>query len=238
MSWLMLHGFTGSRASFLRLAMPGAVALAPTLGGHLGEPASADFWAEVDRLAALAPHAREIFGYSLGARLALGLIARYPRRFERAVLVSAHPGLRTDAERALRRAHDERFVRVLREHGLVKFVSAWEKQSLWRTQRTLPDAVRAARHRERLTHTAEGLARSLSSVGLGHMPDLRAPLARTGCPVEFLAGAKDTKFVALAQELCRIVPHARLNVAGNAGHDLVLERPQFCSTVLSKGLST
>jgi 2-succinyl-6-hydroxy-2,4-cyclohexadiene-1-carboxylate synthase len=234
MSWLMLHGFTGSRSSFSRLAMP-AAAVTPTLGGHLREPASADFWSEVERLAALVPNARQLFGYSLGARLALGLVVRYPGRFERAVLVSTHPGLRTEAERALRRTHDDHFVRVLREQGLVKFVSAWEKQPLWRTQRALPDAVRADRRRERLAHTAEGLARSLSSVGLGQMPDLRAPLARTQCRVDILAGAKDAKFVALAEELCRIMPHARLNVAENAGHDLVLERPQFCSTVLSQG---
>ena len=88
----MLHGFTGSQASFARLAVPG-LALVPTLGGHLSEAASADFWGEVERLAAFAPGATELFGYSLGSRLALGLLARYPERFERAVLVSAHPGL-------------------------------------------------------------------------------------------------------------------------------------------------
>jgi pimeloyl-ACP methyl ester carboxylesterase len=69
------------------------------------------------------------------------------------------------------------------------------------------------------------------------MPDLRAPLARAKCRVDFLAGAKDAKFVALAEELCSIMPHARLNVADDAGHDLILERPEFCSTVLSRRLS-
>jgi len=234
--WLMLHGFTGSRASFARLAVP-RFALAPTLGGHLGEPASADFWAEVERLAAFAPDATELFGYSLGSRLALGLLARYPERFERAVLVSAHPGLCTEVQRIERRKHDDRFVRLLRERGLAEFVSAWEEQPLWQTQRALPETVRAGKRRERLTHTAEGLARSLTSVGLGQMPDLRAPLARAACPVDFLVGALDTKFVALAQELCSIMPRARLRVAKNAGHDLVLERPQFCSDILSQGHS-
>jgi 2-succinyl-6-hydroxy-2,4-cyclohexadiene-1-carboxylate synthase len=232
----MLHGFTGSPASFMRLAVPQA-ALVPALGGHLEEPASADFWAEVERLAALTPRSRTLFGYSLGARLGLGLLARYPARFEHAVLVSANPGLPSEAARARRRAEDDGFVRLLRERGLAAFVSAWEEQPLWRTQRALSDAARAERRRERLTHTAEGLAGSLSSVGLGQMPDLRAPLARTACRVDFLVGGEDTKFLALAAELRSIMPRARVRVAAHAGHDLVLERPEFCSTFLSQGFS-
>jgi 2-succinyl-6-hydroxy-2,4-cyclohexadiene-1-carboxylate synthase len=173
----------------------------------------------------------------MGARLCLGLIARYPKRFENAVLVSAHPGLPTEAQRSLRRIQDDRFIRLLRERGLVEFVAAWEEQPLWQTQRTLTHTLRAARRRERLAHTAEGLAGSLSSVGLGQMPDLRAALARTACSVDFLVGGKDTKFVALAEELCRIMPRARLQIANDAGHDLLLERPTFCSGFLSQGLS-
>jgi 2-succinyl-6-hydroxy-2,4-cyclohexadiene-1-carboxylate synthase len=203
----------------------------------MDEPACVDFWGEVGRLAAFAPDATELFGYSLGSRLSLGLLARYPQRFSHAVLVSAHPGLRTDAERVKRRIHDDRFVRLLRERGLAEFVTAWEEQPLWQSQRALPASARAARHRERLAHSAEGLAGSLSRVGLGQMPDLRAALSRSVCSVDFLAGGQDTKFLMLAQELCSIMPRARLHVAENAGHDLLLERPEFCSTFLSRGLS-
>jgi 2-succinyl-6-hydroxy-2,4-cyclohexadiene-1-carboxylate synthase len=238
----MLHGFTGSQASFARLAVPPS-AVAPTLGGHLDEPASAGFWAEVERLAAhasaatQAPAATHLFGYSLGGRLALGLLARYPERFERAVVVSAHPGLPTEGQRRQRREQDGRLARLLRERGLVEFVSAWEDLPLWHTQEALPEASRAAKRRERLAHTAEGLARSLDSVGLGQMPDLRPQLARVSTPVDFLAGAEDTPFVALAEELRRIMPRARLSVAAGAGHDLLLERPEFCSAFLSQGAS-
>jgi 2-succinyl-6-hydroxy-2,4-cyclohexadiene-1-carboxylate synthase len=230
----MLHGFTGSPASFASLEPPRS-AIAPTLGGHLGEPASRDFWTEVERLGALAPAATELFGYSLGGRLALGLLVRHPQRFARAVIVSAHPGLRTASERRARRLQDQRFVRQLREHGLAAFVAAWEAQPLWHTQCNLPEALKARKRRERLTHTAEGLARSLARVGLGQMPDLRRQLARSSCAVEFLVGEHDTKFVALARELCRIMPRARMAVAARAGHDLVLERPRFCSAYLSQG---
>jgi 2-succinyl-6-hydroxy-2,4-cyclohexadiene-1-carboxylate synthase len=233
----MLHGFTGSPADFSALAAPGpwdwsAQFVAPALGGHLSEPASENFDAEVERLAALAPGATKLFGYSLGGRLALGLVARYPDRFERAVVVSAHPGLRQASERARRRLSDQRWIRLLRERGIPAFVAAWERQALWRTQRALPEWMRAERRRVRGLHDAEGLAGSLEGVGLGSMPDLRPRLALSRCRVDFLAGSEDPKFLSLAAELQRLVPRARLGVAEHAGHDLVLERPAFCSAYL------
>jgi 2-succinyl-6-hydroxy-2,4-cyclohexadiene-1-carboxylate synthase len=238
----MLHGFTGSPADFAALALTRpldspAQILAPALGGHLAEPASASFDEEVERLAVLAPGATRLFGYSLGGRLALGLIARYPDRFERAVVVSAHPGLRRASERARRRIHDQRWTGLLRERGVSAFVAAWEQQSLWRTQRALPEWMRAERRRARCQHNAEGLARSLESVGLGQMPDLRPQLARSRCAIDFLAGGADPKFLALAAELTRLIPQARLGVADHAGHDLVLERPHFCSAYLASGVT-
>jgi 2-succinyl-6-hydroxy-2,4-cyclohexadiene-1-carboxylate synthase len=244
MSWLLLHGFTGSPDDFSGLVDRSALTasaspacfpvLVPTLGGHLTEPASASFDAEIERLAALAPAATKLFGYSLGGRLALGLVARYPRRFERAVVVSAHPGLRSAAARARRRLRDLRWIELLREDGISAFVAAWERQSLWRSQRALPEWIRSERRRARCRHTAEGLARSLESVGLGQMPNLRPRLARSPCRVDLLAGGADPKFRALAEELQQLVPHARLGVAEHAGHDLVLERPAFCAAYLAE----
>jgi 2-succinyl-6-hydroxy-2,4-cyclohexadiene-1-carboxylate synthase len=231
----MLHGFTGSPRDMAALSSPGSVA--PILGGHLGEPPSADFWSEVARLAALAPHATRLFGYSLGGRLVLGLLARFPQRFVHAVVVSANPGLQSDALRAARRIQDERWIVLLQRHGIARFVAAWERQPLWHSQRRLPVALIAARRRERLRHTAGGLAGSLQSVGLGQMPDLRPALAHTACVVDLLVGAEDPAYVALAAELCKILPHGRVHVAEDAGHDLLLERPDFCLAHLKRGLS-
>jgi 2-succinyl-6-hydroxy-2,4-cyclohexadiene-1-carboxylate synthase len=230
----MLHGFTGSPVSMGRLSSPAGAA--PSLGGHLDEPPSADFWSEVDRLAALVPEATRLFGYSLGGRLVLGLLARFPQRFAHAVVVSAHPGLRSEAERAVRRTQDERWICLLRRHGVKDFVAAWERQPLWHTQRRLPAAILAARRRERLGHTASGLAGSLQSVGLGQMPDLRPALTKTDCVVDLLVGGEDPAYVALATELCKVLPHGRLHVAKNAGHDLLMERPDFCSAHLEQGI--
>jgi 2-succinyl-6-hydroxy-2,4-cyclohexadiene-1-carboxylate synthase len=232
--YLLLHGFTGSSDSFQGLRSPEG-SIAPTLGGHLGTNVTGGFEDEVERLAALGAGCDGLFGYSLGGRLALGILARYPERFRHAVVVSAHPGLKSDEERALRRAADARFVAVLRDEGLTTFVAKWQALPLWASQGDLPDSVRAAQREQRLRHTADGLAQSLIQHGLGEMPDLRARLGHVHTRVDVLAGERDAKFVELSRELGAIIPGSRLSIVAGAGHNLLLERPAQCAELLARG---
>lgn len=45
-------------------------------------------------------------------------------------------------------------------------------------------------------------------------------------PVSLLAGERDTKFTALAQEMARRIPRASVTVVAGAGHAVHLERPE------------
>lgn len=236
MRYLLLHGFTGSPQSLALLAAPNGSS-APTLGGHLSTPVVGGYWDEVERLAELGQGCDGLFGYSLGGRFALGILARYPERFRHAVIVSAHPGLQTDAERAQRRAGDARFVELLRERGLPAFVDVWQALPLWASQGELPDAVKAAQREQRLRHQAEGLAQSLVAHGLGEMPDLRPELRRVQSQVQLVVGELDRKFAVLGQELAGIIPGARLTLASGSGHNLLLERPELVSGLLLRECS-
>ncbi|HKY37648.1 MAG TPA: alpha/beta fold hydrolase [Polyangiaceae bacterium] len=234
MRYLLLHGFTGTPESFGYLSLPAGCA-APVLGGHLGTPVLGDFWHEVERLSSLAEGCEGLLGYSLGGRLALGLLARHPARFAHALIVSAQPGLVTAAEREARRDSDAGFVWRLHEEGLSGFVDAWQTLPLWASQGALPDAVKQAQRSQRLRHTAEGLAHSLLRHGLAEMPDLRPQLAHVSSRVDLLVGERDEKFVTLGHELAALMPAARLTVAAGAGHNLLLERPEHCCRLLLQG---
>lgn len=233
MQYLLLHGFTGTPESLQRLAAPPG-SVAPVLGGHLQQPVVGGFEDELERLAALAEDRQGLFGYSLGGRFALGILARYPRRFRHAVIVSSRAGLGSDAERTARRDADQRFIHLLREQGLEAFVDAWQKLPLWATQAQLPEAVRQAQRAQRLRHTAEGLAQSLLHHGLGKMPDFRELLRQVEARVELVVGERDEKFVKLAEELLTLLPHARLTIVPGAGHNLLLESPATLSQLLLK----
>jgi pimeloyl-ACP methyl ester carboxylesterase len=57
-------------------------------------------------------------------------------------------------------------------------------------------------------------------------------LPRLTMPVTLMAGALDDKFLGLAGELARALPHATLRAAPGAGHDLLLERPDLVAVEL------
>ena len=241
---LLLHGFTGSPKSWDFLPDRAAMrSFSPALVGHLGADAGSevvDFETEVDRLARLSAEAEplHVVGYSLGARLALGLALRHPARVARLTLISGHPGLSSEAERVERRAADQRWCELLLTHGSLAFVDAWQAQPLWATQAGLDPATLSRKRRERLSHDPAGLSRSLRVTGLAEMPNYRERLAQIAVPLTLCAGALDTKFKSLAEQMAKAVAHADLTIVDGAGHDLLLERPEFITAVIRRGNQT
>jgi 2-succinyl-6-hydroxy-2,4-cyclohexadiene-1-carboxylate synthase len=231
----LLHGFTGSPRSFAvvaaALAREGVAVHAPALLGHgPHEESGADsFEGEVERLAAYfrsRGDAHHLVGYSLGGRIALGLLLRDPRLFRSATLVSAQPGLADEAQRSERRLADERWCALLESHGLEQFVDAWERQPLFAAQIALPPDALARQRAERLDHRPRGLARSLRICGLAAMPSYWARLVEIDVPTTLVVGESDAKFAAIAEEMHAAMPRARVVVTPGAGHNVVLERPE------------
>jgi 2-succinyl-6-hydroxy-2,4-cyclohexadiene-1-carboxylate synthase len=240
---LALHGFTGSPDSWGFLS-EGAIAFhAPALVGHARTNDAAQvtsFEDEVDRLARFIPaqESAHVVGYSLGARLALGMALRHPERVLRLTLISGHPGLTNEDERRARRAADGAWIELLLGRGVLAFVDAWEAQPLWTTQAELPEAQRRRHRALRLSHEAAGLARSLRLTGLAEMPDYSGRLAELGMPVSVLAGALDGKFSALARSMAERLRRPTLEIVAGAGHDLLQERPEFVTEVIRRGIQT
>ena len=112
---VLLHGFTHTGASWDPVVAALAEryrALAPDIRGH-GSASERDpvtLAAVLDDLGALAPAPFTLVGYSMGGRIALhaALAPALGARVQRLVLIGASPGLADPAERAERRAADER----------------------------------------------------------------------------------------------------------------------------------
>lgn len=247
---VLLHGFTGHAASFQKLLaqLPLTTrALCPVLLGHGGAEEDAadaptDFIAEVDRIARQIHAAHlgpaHLVGYSLGARVALGLLVRHRALFDRATLLSVHPGLAHPAEREERIAADERWARLLCENGLDAFLTQWEAQPLFHSQHQLPAAARAAQDAVRRRHSSQGLAQALRVLGLGRMPDYWPELAALQLPVQLVVGALDAKFVALAERAAARLPTADLVRVPEVGHNLLLEAPDAVCALLRSTLDS
>ncbi len=211
-----LHGFLGSPAMWGTHALP----------GHGGGPVRATWQDNLEAIAAAIGDVDAVVGYSLGARVATGLVVG--GFVPRAVLISVNPGS-SDDERPARRASDAGWAKLLREHGMVRFLDAWEAQPLFASQLAVDAAQMAERRRHRLAHDPGELARSLEVMGLAEMPDYRTAIDDR---FALIAGAEDPKYVSIARAL-----PASLEVIAGAGHDPTLERPEETAAAIARALA-
>ncbi|MBX3251330.1 MAG: alpha/beta fold hydrolase [Myxococcales bacterium] len=229
-----LHGFASTPAVFdgLRARHGGH---APRLLGHGADHDARTFEEEVDRLAEALSAGATLVGYSMGGRLALGVLARHPARVGAVVLVAASPGIEDDVARAARRRDDEalaaRLERLaleppaLAQRGLEAFFAEWDAQPLFARRRAGPP-------REGLT--ARGLARALRVIGAGAMPSLWGALAATPVPVAYVVGDEDARFAPIAAQVRARAPHVDVVVAPSSDHDVLSCAPQVVDEVVAK----
>ncbi|MDO8185757.1 2-succinyl-6-hydroxy-2,4-cyclohexadiene-1-carboxylate synthase [Conexibacter sp. JD483] len=234
---VLLHGFTQTGRSWdpVVAAMGERYrALAPDLRGHgdNGDARPVSFAAIGDDVLQRAPQRFALAGYSMGGRIALDLALRDPqtqRRITRLTLIGASPGLADPGERAVRRAADEALADEIEQGGVEAFARRWAAQPLFAGQ---PPHVAQQAHEERLRNGAPGLAASLRGVGTGAMEPLWERLHDLQLPVTLIAGARDAKFRALAQQMAERIPHATIHVVADAGHAVQLEKPAEVAALL------
>jgi 2-succinyl-6-hydroxy-2,4-cyclohexadiene-1-carboxylate synthase len=209
--------------------------LSPALLGHgadAGDPIGT-FDAEVDRLAEMIEAhgfaGAHLAGYSLGARVGLGLLVRHGAMVSRATLVGVNPGLEAAADRTSRQSSDQTWIAILERDGIERFVDAWESQPLFaRPGETANPRTRAIR----LRHDPRALARSLRVLGLGAMPNYWPALAALPMPVHLIAGAEDGKFCAIAERMRPLLARGALTLVPGCGHNLLVERPTAVAQAL------
>jgi 2-succinyl-6-hydroxy-2,4-cyclohexadiene-1-carboxylate synthase len=226
---LLLHGFTQTGRGWdevvRHLAGQTYRPLAPDLRGH-GAAASRrpiDMASCVADVAGLAAGRFALAGYSMGGRIALHVALACPERVSRLVLVSTTAGIDDPAERGARRERDEQLAAWMEQAGSIAEVAdRWGAQALFAGQS--PEVAAAARA-DRLDNHPRDLAASLRGIGTGAMAPVWERLGELELPVAVLAGARDPKFVALAQRLAERLPRATLTIVPGAGHALTLEAP-------------
>ncbi|NEV60716.1 alpha/beta fold hydrolase [Thiorhodococcus minor] len=232
-----MHGFTGDKEDW-RSSLPGPTSggwLAMDLPGH-GDAAApeGDFECVVHSLLAALPQSiTEIAGYSLGGRIALGMLARAPLRFRRATIVSAHPGLSDPAERAARLRQDARWIHLLEAQGIAAFVAAWEAQPLFASQSRLPAETLLRQRQRRLSQRAPGLAASLRATGLGAMPSTWSALRAYPGQLRWVVGGADARFLGIAHQVVELRPETELHVLPEVGHNPLLECPAQLAQILA-----
>ena len=233
---VLLHGFTGSSATWAPhlTALEAFTTVRIDFLGHGRSDTPADvqrygLQACVDDVLAIRKRLGlrrcAVVGYSMGGRVAMRVALQAPECLWALVLESASPGIADPAERRARVAQDAKLAARIRNEGVANFANYWQALPLFASQSRLPQAARQALRKQRLQHTADGLADSLQGLSAGLQEPVLRRLRDLRLPVLLLAGALDGKYCSLANDMAAMLPCSRVRIVPDAGHAVHLEQP-------------
>ena len=240
---VLLHGFLGCAEDWQAICArlePERPCFPIDLPGHGAAPeplpADATFLDVVDmlmkRLDGLGLERFDLLGYSMGGRLALGLLLEHPQRVRRAIAVGASPGLSGAAERRKRAELDGRRASELASGPFESWLRAWYAQPLF--EALAKSAAFPAVLARRLQGEPSALSAALRALSPGRQPPLRERLRACPVPLLLVAGAEDERYAALGRELAATSPAIEDAYVPQAGHAPHLESPEaFLAVVRS-----
>ena len=160
-------------------------------------------------------------GYSMGARMCLHAALLHSEKLEALILLSGTAGIRDEHERLQRQVDDNSLADHIHAIGVPAFLDEWLNKPMFagldHDQSDLADRCR---------NTESGLSESLRNAGVGTQDALWGRLHEIHIPVLLIAGALDTKFVQLAQEMQQLIPQSTLRIIDDTGHSVHLENPE------------
>ncbi len=230
---LLLHGFTCDSQDFnqiISLLSESYCCLALDLPGHgktrvIGDEScyniSNTAKALIELLDDLQIDKCFLLGYSMGGRLALYMTLHFADRFEKVVLESASPGLKTAKDRSHRLQSDSHIAQKLENSNLKEFLLSWYDRPLFKSLKKSPNFDRLIE--ARLANNPLELAKSLRNMGTGNQPSLWAQLAQNQIPLLLLVGEYDDKFTTINTEIANLCPAASLKIIAKSGHNIHFE---------------
>ena len=165
-----------------------------------------------------------LVAYSMGGRLGLHMVINYPDRFDKVILESSSPGLKTEEERVARLEHDYGIIKKLQALPVEQFMQEWYDQPLFDSLREHPDKLERLLHDQSQASTP-GWVKSLQMMGTGKQFSLWPRIDEVRHEPLLIVGEKDAKFQAIAKEMAEAISGAKMVVVPGAGHNVHLEKP-------------
>ncbi len=240
---VLLHGFMGSGALFESLIehiTPFCNPVTIDLLGH-GQTEGAELhyrFSTKEQIADIVKLVQEqlsvpvfMYGYSMGARLALQVALQRPDLFSGLILESGTFGIEVEAERQARQALDaSRADQIMGNYD--DFLSQWQKLEMFANSST---------QQQKVIQEAQNpywIANSLLAFGTGSMPCVRDRLEDLSTPTLLLAGGVDSKFVRINQSMSKAMPDAKLSIIPKTGHRVHIESPSEIALHLEPFIKT
>lgn len=230
---LFLHGFIGSSSDWdticntlknsyycISIDLPGHGATTVTDDNDYTMENTAN--AVIELLDKLNITTANLCGYSMGGRLAFYLAVHHSDRFDKIVIESSSPGLKTEQERKDRRTKDSLIINRLQMQPFESFLNDWYEIPLFKTLDKQSDKFKSL-FQKRLNNDPNKLALSLKYCGTGSQPPFWDDLDKIKADLLLITGSLDKKYNITAEEIILKQPKFQRAVIDGAGHNVHLE---------------
>ncbi|MBA3722384.1 MAG: alpha/beta fold hydrolase [Parachlamydiaceae bacterium] len=167
-----------------------------------------------------------LMGYSLGGRIALHALIQQPKLWKAGMIISAHPGLDTEAEKRNRFNLDESWARRFEEEEWDSLIDAWNRRAVF-----AEDNYHFQRDESK--YNRKELAAMLINGSLGNQANLLQQIEELPMPILWVVGEKDSVYLKIAKKIIFKNPKSRVLVVEDAGHRLVWQKPKVFKQLLN-----
>lgn len=188
-----------------------------------------DWETAVRQLAEDIPPNSILIGYSMGARLSLGVALENPEKIDGLILVSGNPGIESAEARDQRWIADQNTAQEIKDRiasgTLEPFLERWYQQSVFSTS---PQEVRDLEIQRKLAHVSREWPDFLRSVSVSRQPNYWPRLHELSMPVRIVAGRNDEKYRDIAIRIAEnpTLRNAESRIIDDCGHIVHHEQPE------------
>ncbi len=163
-----------------------------------------------------------LYGYSMGARLALQLTLTRPDLIQGLLLESGTFGIEDETERQARQALDaSRADQIMGNFS--GFLEDWKTLPIFGEKATeAPNKFEAIQEQQ----NPVWMSNSLLGFGTGTMPVVRERLHELVAPVQLIVGDQDSKFIHINQTMKKEINNSELSIIQESGHRAHLDQPK------------
>lgn len=159
----------------------------------------------------------ELWGYSMGGRLALHALMAAPDLFKKAMIISANPGLETEELRTDRLKKDLIWSEKFATQEWNSLMQEWNQQPV-----LLESAVLSPKfQRHEVDFNRLSLSKALNHWSIARQKNFWPELSSLKLPIEWHVGALDSIYLNMAQRAAQLNPHIQLMIHENSGHRLL-----------------
>ena len=246
---IFLHGFTGSaqdwgfiHGSINRNFTPICIDL---IGhGKSSSPTDVDHYTSQSQL----KHLHEIIsllsisefilaGYSMGGRLATLYSLKFPSKVIGLILESTSFGIEKSEEREGRTISDQLLARRIESEGIESFIDYWLSLTLFDSLKNLSLERYTLLKEQKIVNNINGLKNTLLGFSTGRMDYLIPKLIQIRFQVLLIVGDRDKKFKEISKKALEQIPHSKLKVVNDSGHNVHFEKPEVFLKLINQFLS-